>query len=84
MKSSPYSSVYAECVGYSFEQCYSSSVGITRYIENDEQHLAMLKELVKEFEQALEIVEIEEDLRWTISKPLREKIKAAAYLQEVY
>lgn len=79
-----YNNVYANCVGYAFEQCYSSSIEITYKIKNDEQHLQMLKELVAEYEQACEIVKDESKLMWSISKELIAKVKSAKCLADVY
>ena len=75
---------YANCVGYALEQCYSSGIEITGYIENDEQHLAMLKELVKEYEKACELVDDVRDLIWRVSPDLLHSIKTATVLSELY
>ena len=75
---------YANCVGYALERCYSCGTEITGYIENDEQHLAMLKELVKEYEKACELVDDVRDLMWRVSPDLLHSIKSATVLSELY
>lgn len=78
------SNTYANCVGYTFSQCYDNFIEALTSIENDEQLLQQLKALIAEYEQALEIVDDEATLMWPISKPLIETIKKATTLKECY
>jgi hypothetical protein len=75
---------YANCVGYSFSQCFDSDIEILHKIDSDEEKLHMLKVLVAEYEQALEIVEDEDTLMWPISIELRNIIKEATSLEGLY
>lgn len=74
--------VFANSVGYAFEQCYSSCIEITHKIENDEQHLQMLKELVAAYEQACE--KVEGEIFNSIDEELIAKVKNASSLEEIY
>lgn len=86
MDNNMYNNTYANCVGYALEQCYSSCICITKKgeIESDEEHLEMLKELVKEYKQACEIVDDENNLQWQVSDELLSKIENAKVLSELY
>ena len=86
MDNNMYNNTYANCVGYALEQCYNSSICITKKgaIESNEEHLAMLKELVREYKQACEIVDNESNLQWQVSEELIHKIEQASSLSEVY
>lgn len=75
---------YANCVGYSLSQCYDSNIEVLGDINNDEDLLEMLKILVLEYEQSLEIVDDESTLIWPISIELRNKIKMAKTIDEIY
>lgn len=75
---------YANCVGYAFSQCYNNNTEILTSIKTDEQQLQQLKTLVVEYEQALEIVDEESTLMYSISKSLIKTIKEATTLRECY
>lgn len=75
---------YANCVGYSLSQCYDSNIEVLDKINNDDDLLEMLKTLVLEYEQALEIVEDESTLMWPVSVEFREGVKRAKTLDELY
>ena len=74
---------YANCVAYSFMQCYNSGIEITAEIYNDEQQLQQLKELVAEYKMALEIAE-ESLLMWTIPQDIIDKVTTAQNLAAAY
>lgn len=79
-----YNNVYVECVGYAFEQCYSSDISITREYTSDTECLHELKALVAEYEMALEVADPDKEIRWDISEEVRAKIKAAKTLDEAH
>lgn len=74
--------ILAECVGYAFEQCYSSNIMICREHADadDEEILLELKDLAVTFEQVCLLTDAK--LIWDIA--ILERIKAATTLAECY
>jgi len=74
---------YANCVAYSFMQCYNSGIEITAEIKSDEEHLQQLKSLAAEYLMALEIAD-ESQLMWTIPQDIIDKVNTAQDLAAAY
>lgn len=80
--------VLLNCVGYSLSQCYDSGIEITKNIDDDNDHLDILKELAIEYENlekelCKDNVDIS-DINWCISSYIIDKIKKATTLDDVY
>lgn len=80
------SSNYANCIGYAFEQCYSSCISILTNGKDytEEKQLDELKVLVVDYKKACEIVEDSTAIINTISKDLQNKIVNAVHLEDCY
>lgn len=69
MKEFMYSAqIVLECLCYALHQAYYSQIGVTRFIEDDEDELTQLKELVQEISFSIEEWGIDEvmleDIKW--------------------
>lgn len=71
--------VIANCIGYAFEQCYSSGVAITQDLTCDAAQLNSLKALVDAFEHTPH----DDNIMWHISEEDIHKVKEAKTLQDL-